>query len=73
MSRGRPGGNPDLANFQFTTDRDEPLSEKITIRISPSMLRHLQGLDNYREFCRKAIAEKLEQMETAPKTRTETP
>ncbi len=57
----RPGGNPDLVTHQFSTDRDEPLSEKITIRISPSMLKYLKGMDNYREYCREAIATRIEQ------------
>ena len=60
MRKGRPGGNPDLVAYQFTTDRDEPLTAKITIRLAPSMLEKLKELDNYREFVRQAIAEKLE-------------
>lgn len=56
----RPGGNPDLVAHQFNTTRDEPLTEKVTIRISESMFKELQKLENYREFIRQAIAEKLE-------------
>lgn len=59
--RGRPGGNPALKDYQFSTSREEALTEKITIRISPSMLKQLKELDNYREFCRLAIAEKIQQ------------
>lgn len=55
----RSGGNPGLKHFQFTTDRDEPLTEKITIRISASMLHVLKQQENYREFVRQAIEEKL--------------
>ena len=55
----RSGGNPELKHFQFTTDRDEPLTEKITVRISTSMLYALKQQDNYREFVRQAIEEKL--------------
>ncbi|MDF5717875.1 MAG: hypothetical protein PUP93_29420 [Rhizonema sp. NSF051] len=57
--RGRPGGNPDLVKHQFTAKGDEPLVQKITIRISDSMFNKLQEKDNYREFCRQAIAEAL--------------
>lgn len=60
MSKGRPGGNPSLVAYQFTTDRDEPLTAKITIRLAPSMLEKLKELDNYREFIRQAVTEKLE-------------
>lgn len=60
MGRGRPGGNPDFGKkIKFQTERTEPLSEKITLRITASMLAKLEGLDNYREFCRKAIDEAI--------------
>ena len=57
---GRSGGNPDLKKFQFTAKGDESLVQTISIRISESMFKKLKEKDNYREFCRQAIAEKLE-------------
>ncbi len=57
---GRPGGNPGLKKYQFTTDRDEPLTEKLQIRIGVTMMAQLKEKDNYLEFVRCAIAEKLE-------------
>ena len=60
MSRGRPGGNPDFGTkYAYTTERPEPLTKKITVRIPETMDSQLREIDNYREFVRQAIAEKL--------------
>jgi hypothetical protein len=56
---GRPGGNPDLQKYSFTTDRDEPLRERLQIRVPASMKKELEAKDNWQEFVRQAIAEKL--------------
>ena len=56
---GRPGGNPDLKKYCFTTDRDEPLRERLQIRVPASMKKELETKDNWQEFVRQAIAEKL--------------
>lgn len=45
---------------KFTTNRDEPLIDKIALCVSHSMASKLRGLENYQEFVRQAIAEKLE-------------
>ncbi|MGL4883455.1 hypothetical protein C7B62_08745 [Pleurocapsa sp. CCALA 161] len=58
-SSGRPGGNPDLKKYSFTTDRDEPLRERLQIRVPASMKQELKAKDNWQEFVRQAIAEKL--------------
>lgn len=56
----RLGGNPDLEKYQFTTKRDEALTEKFTLRVTPSMLQQLHSLQgNWREFVREAISDKL--------------
>ena len=57
---GRPGGNPDIKKYGFKTDRDEPLRERLQIRVPTSMKNRLKELDNWQEFVREAIAEKLE-------------
>jgi hypothetical protein len=56
---GRPGGNPDLKKYSFTTDRDEPLRERLQIRVPASMNQELKAKDNWQEFVRQAIVEKL--------------
>lgn len=56
---GRPGGNPDLKKYSFTTNRDEPLRERLQIRVPASMKQELEAKDNWQEFVRQAITEKL--------------
>ena len=58
---GRPGGNPDLIKYAFKTDRDEPLREKVNLRVSKSMLEKLKEKENWHEFIRQAIARALEE------------
>lgn len=55
----RLGGNPELQKHQFTTNRDEPLTSTITIRITLSMLKQLRSINNFPEFVREAISDKL--------------
>ena len=57
---GRPGGNPDLKNYGFKTDRPESLTAKLSMRVAPSMLAELKKKDNWQELVREAIAEKLQ-------------
>jgi hypothetical protein len=54
-----PNPNPS-PKTRFKTDRNEPLNSKVTIRLSDSMYEQLIAQDNYREFIRQAIAEKLQ-------------
>ncbi|MGK7872876.1 MAG: hypothetical protein AB4426_06050 [Xenococcaceae cyanobacterium] len=59
----RPGGNPDFGKkYAFKTHRKEPLAKKITVRITETMDSQLREIDDYREFIREAIAEKLEKL-----------
>jgi hypothetical protein len=60
---GRPGGNPDLAAHQFTTDRPEPLDALLQVRVAASMKAKLQSRENWQEFVRQAIAIALENAE----------
>jgi hypothetical protein len=59
MGKGRPGGNPALVKHQFQTERGEPLTEHLQLRIAASVKQQLQLLPDYKEFVRQAIAEKL--------------
>jgi hypothetical protein len=56
---GRPGGNPDLVKHQFTTDREEPCSERIQIRLPRSLKERIQEIPNWPEWARITLAEKL--------------
>jgi len=60
LSSGRPGGNPELTIYQFRSDRSEALTERISIRISPSMAKFLREMKDYPEYVRQAILEKIE-------------
>ena len=49
-----------LKPFAFKTDREEPLKERVQIRVPASMKKKLQEQENWQEFVRQAIAEKLQ-------------
>ncbi|MBD2596277.1 hypothetical protein BCD64_15920 [Nostoc sp. MBR 210] len=53
-------GNPDIKNHGFKTDREEPLTERLNLRITKSMKEELSQQDDPPEFCREAIQEKLD-------------
>ena len=50
-----PHGNPEIKKYGFTTDRDEPLTEKLNIRLTKSMMAELKELENVPEFVKQAI------------------
>jgi hypothetical protein len=64
MSKGRPGGNPELEKYQFEQkyDWDEPCSELMTFRVPPSMKVAIKAgkVKGWQELARKAIAAALE-------------
>jgi hypothetical protein len=62
MSKGRPGGNPDLKKYQFKQkyDWDEPCNSRLVLRVPESMKLSLQKIDGWQELVRKAIAAELE-------------
>lgn len=63
MAKGRPGGNPDLVEYQFSTDREEPCTAKLTLRVPPSQYERLKQLPNWQDKVREAIASLLEQQQ----------
>ncbi len=67
MARGRPGGNPELEKYQFEQKYDwaESCTEKMTIRLPPSMKKAIkEGLiKDWQEVCRQAIAKALQETE----------
>lgn len=56
----RPGGNPDLVEHQFKTDRPEPCTAKLTLRVPPSQYADLQKIPDWQEKVRDAIAKLVE-------------
>lgn len=61
-SSPRPGGNLDIEKYGFKTDRDEPLRSRLQLRVPDSMKQHLDQRDNWQEFVRQAISEKLKRV-----------
>ncbi len=45
----------------FTTDREEPLTERLNLRITKSMKEEVQQQDDPPEFCREAIQKALDE------------
>ena len=64
----RPGGNPALTEHQFTTEREEPCTAKLQVRVPPSMLAELKEYKNWQEIVRKVLAEKLINLKTEEQT-----
>ena len=62
MSKGRPGGNPDLVKYQFKQkyDWDEPCTTRLVLKVPASMKLALQEINGWQEMVRKAIAAELE-------------
>ena len=48
--------NPPKENF-FTTDRSEPCTAQISVRIPPSLKAKLKNVDNWQEIVRKTLEE----------------
>jgi hypothetical protein len=61
--RGRPGGNPDLVEHRFSTDRDEPCTAKLTLRLLSSQYAKLKKIDNWQEKVRGVITSFLQELE----------
>lgn len=65
MPSGRPGGNPDLVEYQFKQRFDwaEPCSERMTLRLPASMKQAIKDgrVSDWGEVCRKAIAQAIEE------------
>ena len=64
-SSGRPGGNPNIKEYGFKTDRPEPLIEKLQLRVSASMKEKVKSRENWQEFVRDAIEKALEEPQSA--------
>jgi hypothetical protein len=56
-----PEGKPENLK-PFTTDREEPLTERIAIRVTKSMAEKIKSVENYPEFCRYALQKALDEL-----------
>ena len=65
MPRGRPGGNPNIKEHGFKTDRKHPLSQKITLRVDEPTRAALKAgkLPGWSKIAREAIEKALAEIE----------
>ncbi|WP_026732850.1 hypothetical protein [Fischerella sp. PCC 9605] len=54
-------GNPNIKNYGYKTDKEEPLTESMTIKMPKSMKDKVKAKDNPAEFCRQAIQKALDE------------
>ncbi len=57
----RPGGNPNIKKHGFKTERQEPLTSQLALKVSASMKKRLQEKENWQELVRVAIEKILEE------------
>ena len=53
---GRPGGNPGLVKYQFTTEREFPCDRDFPIRLPVHWIDPLNEISDWRERARQAFA-----------------
>jgi hypothetical protein len=65
MGKGRPGGNPEITKYSFTTDREYPLVESMTLKMDAPTKAALKSgrLPHWQEIARVAIAKALAEEE----------
>jgi len=70
MDRGRPGGNPNIKEYGFKTDREHPLSKKISLRVDEPTRDAIKAgkLPNWSEIARSAIEKALAEVEEQEKS-----
>ena len=56
----KPRGNPEVSKYHFKTDRKEPCTAQLNLRVQPSLLEKIKQQENWQEFVRQTLAEKLE-------------
>ncbi|RCJ42198.1 hypothetical protein A6770_08275 [Nostoc minutum NIES-26] len=59
----RKKGNPDIKKYGFSTERDEPLTERFNIRVTQSMMAKLKALESPADFARQAIQKALDELD----------
>ncbi len=50
---------PSIEKHKYKTDRSEPCTAQISVRIPPSLKAELKNLDNWQEDVRVFLAEKV--------------
>lgn len=78
MAKGRPGGNPAIENYQFEPKYnygDETCSEKLTLRLPPSLKAKLKAgiIPDWQEVARRALLDAIAQQLEESIAQTEKP
>ncbi len=65
MPRGRPGGNPNIKEHGFKTDREHPLNQSMTLRMDQPTKEAIKSgkLPNWQKIARDAISKALQEIE----------
>ena len=65
MARGRPGGNPNIKEHGFKTDREHPLTEFAALRIDKPTKEAIKSgkLPNWQKIARSAIEKAIAEVE----------
>lgn len=56
-------GNPNIKKYGFKTDRPEPLTAKLSMRVTDSLLAKLKEKENWQEFVRETLESALTETE----------
>ncbi len=65
MRKGRPGGNPNLKDYGFKSDREHPLTEKVSFRVDEPTKAKLKAgkLPGWTQIAREAVEKALAEAE----------
>jgi len=67
MPRGRPGGNPNIKEHGFKTDREHPLTELVAFRVDKPTKEKIKSgkLSNWQKIAREALEKAIADLEEA--------
>jgi hypothetical protein len=54
-------GNPDIKEYGFKTDREEPFNKLLAVKVTESMYNQVKSQPDSSEFMRKAIQKALDE------------
>jgi len=65
MRKGRPGGNPNIKDHGFKTDREYPLTQKVSFRVDEITKEKLKAgkLPGWTKIAREAVEKALAEAE----------
>ena len=69
MPKGRPGGNPDITDYSFKSNREYPLTKRVSVRVDEPTKEKLKAgkLPGWSKIAREAIEKALAEVEAEEK------